>query len=202
VKNIIFDLGGVILDLSVEKTLIQFSSIANIHPERAKELFQTGKGFFDYEKGLISDDEFRAFVRDLFQVNATDEQLDACWNAMLVRITPEKLSLLTRLKEKYNVILLSNTNNIHYNYIQEHIVPATGGISLDDYFHQSHYSHLMNMRKPDVEIYQRVLKENNIAAADTYFFDDNQDNIAGANAVGINAVHVPSHDFILTYFHA
>jgi FMN phosphatase YigB (HAD superfamily) len=202
VKNIIFDLGGVILDLAVEKTLLQFSSLANIHPERAKELFQSGKGFLDYEKGLISDDEFRVFVRELFHVNATDEQLDTCWNAMLVRIAPAKLSLLTRLKEQYNVILLSNTNTIHYNYIQQQIMPTTGGILLDDYFHRSHYSHLMKMRKPDVEIYQRVLAENNIVAADTFFFDDNHDNIAGARAIGINAVHVPSNDFILTYFNA
>ena len=202
IKNLIFDLGGVILDLSVDSTLQQFSVLSGLDRTQVGRLFQNSAGFVDYEKGLISDADFRDFVRKLYNVKASDAQLDQCWNAMLVRIPREKLSLLLKLKEQYNVILLSNTNTIHLEYINGTVVPAAGGHALDHYFHRSYYSHLLKKRKPDAEIFEHVLEENNLTAGQTLFLDDNADNIAGAKAVGIQTVHVTTPDLILDYFHA
>ena len=200
VQNIIFDLGGVILDLSVDSTLQQFSKISGIEKKQVAHLFQSSSGFVDYEKGLLDDDGFRDFVRKLYNVKVSDDQLDQCWNAMLVRIPPQKLDLLLQLKQQYNVILLSNTNTIHLRYINGTVVPAAGGNALDHYFHRSYYSHLMKKRKPDAEIFEQVLQENNLTAAQSLFLDDNADNIAGAQKLGIQTVHVTTPDLILDYF--
>ncbi len=126
IKNLVFDLGGVILDLSVPDTLHSFARVSGIDLPQVKKLFVESEGFLQYEKGEIGDDEFRDFVRRLYAIEASDEELDRCWNAMLLGIPVQKLDLLLQLKEKYSVYLLSNTNTIHLDYIEQKILPATG----------------------------------------------------------------------------
>jgi putative hydrolase of the HAD superfamily len=201
IKNLIFDLGGVILDLSVKDTLESFSTLSGLSLQKAKELFVSSPEFELYEKGAIDDKEFRQFVRKLYNVSVSDDALDKCWNAMLMGLPKSKLDLLLELKKQYNVYLLSNTNNIHLTYINNVIIPpVTGGNSLDDFFHRSYYSHLMGMRKPDAEIFRQVLDDNNLTAGETLFLDDNADNITGAAQVGIQTVHVTHPDLIIEYF--
>jgi putative hydrolase of the HAD superfamily len=119
----------------------------------------------------------------------------------LLGIPQQKLDLLLSLKEKFNVYLLSNTNNIHLNYINDKIMtPVFGEASLDRYFHKAYYSHRMKKRKPDANIYEQVLDENNLQPHETLFLDDNADNIAGANGLGIRTVHVVTPDHIIAYF--
>jgi FMN phosphatase YigB (HAD superfamily) len=201
IKNLIFDLGGVILDLSVKDTLESFAKLSGLSLEKVKELFVSSREFELYEKGGIDDKAFREFVAKLYNVEVTDDALDICWNAMLLGVPKSKLDLLLELKKQYKVYLLSNTNNIHLNYINSVIIPPlTGGDSLDEFFHRSYYSHLMGMRKPDAEIFIRVLDDNNLAADETLFLDDNADNIKGAAGVGIQTVHVTHPDLIIEYF--
>jgi putative hydrolase of the HAD superfamily len=202
IKNLIFDLGGVILDLSVEQTLQAFSDLSGLDKQTVQKIFVTSPSFEVYEKGQLTDDEFRDFVRQAYGVKATDKELDKCWNAMLLGLPIDKLELLTRLKESYNVVLLSNTNNIHLSYINEIIVPGVINVrTLDSYFHRAYYSQRMGMRKPDVEIFEYVLKENNFKAGETLFLDDNKSNVEGASSLGIHTVHVTHPDLILEYFH-
>ena len=118
-KNIIFDLGGVILDLAVSDTLMGFSKLSGLDPQTVTHLFKNSAGFLAYEKGEIDDVEFRAFVRELYKIDASDRQLDECWNAMLLSIPTRKLDLLMALKEKYQTFLLSNTNTIHLDFIKK-----------------------------------------------------------------------------------
>jgi glucose-1-phosphatase len=201
-KNIIFDLGGVILGLAVPRTIAGFSGLSGLPPATVTDLFRNSPGFLAFEKGEITENEFRDFVRDLYKINSTDAELDECWNAMLLTIPYEKLELLTALKSKYNTFLLSNTNTIHLDFINENIIPSMNGIrSLDDYFHKTYYSHLMKKRKPDSEIFLQVLEENGLAASETLFLDDNSDNIEGAKLVGLQTAFVNTDGFILEYFH-
>jgi glucose-1-phosphatase len=203
IKNLIFDLGGVILDLSVKDTLESFSTLSGLPLAKVKELFVSSPEFELYEKGGIGDSEFRQFVGALYGVSVTANALDKCWNAMLVGLPKVKLDLLLTLKKQYKVYLLSNTNNIHLTYINNVIIPPVSGKnSLDDFFHRSYYSHLMGMRKPDAEIFLRVLDENALKAEETLFLDDNADNISGAASLRINTVHVTHPDLILNYFNA
>ena len=201
IKNLIFDLGGVILDLSVPATLESFARLSGLGRERVEDLFYANPGFLQYEKGLLSDADFRDFVREVYSVSATDAQLDACWNAMLLGIPLAKLQLLSKLMESYQVFLLSNTNNIHLQHINHVMLPAvTGGTSLDPFFHKTYYSHIMNKRKPDAEIFEQVLQENSLRAEDTLFLDDHPKNIEGAAALGIQTLHVTTPDLWLTRF--
>lgn len=202
VKNLIFDLGGVILDLSVDNTLQAFSTVSGLKKSVVKERFVSSGGFEKYEKGQLTDTEFRDFVREVYSVKVSDSIIDQCWNAMLLGIPSVKLDLLDQLRNTYQVYLLSNTNNIHLQYIQTKIMPSLRGHkSLDDYFHRAYYSHLMKKRKPDAEIFEHVLEENGLKANESLFIDDNEANIEGAKSLGIKTLHVPTPDLILTYFH-
>jgi FMN phosphatase YigB (HAD superfamily) len=200
IKTLIFDLGGVILDLSVDHTLQAFSKLFNVDKDEVTAIYHKGGGFELYEKGELTDQQFRAFVRETFG-NVTDNEIDECWNAMLLGIPATKLQLLKKLMNSYQVILLSNTNNIHLQYINQMIMPALGAASLDPFFHRTYYSHLMRMRKPDAEIFLKVLTDNNLNPEETLFLDDNKLNVEGANAVGIKTLHVTKPDLIFDYFH-
>lgn len=203
IKNLIFDLGGVILDLSVDHTLQAFSKLSGLSKQKVQDVFQNSPGFNEYEKGKMDDNAFRQYLKKIYNINAADHEIDTCWNAMLLGIPVAKLKLLQRLKEEYRVYLLSNTNDIHLSYINTVMLPGiTGENSLDIYFHKAYYSHQMLMRKPDAEIFEYVLKENNLNPAETLFLDDNALNVAGAKSVGLQTVHVTTPDLILAYFHA
>ncbi len=201
VKNLIFDLGGVILDLAVPRTLGGFSRLSGIAPGKVTEMFKDSEGFLHFERGTMEVDEFREFVRSLYKIKASDEQLDECWNAMLLSIPEERLQLLRKLKDKHQTFLLSNTNTIHLDFINTQVLPRLNGVaSLDDYFHRTYYSHLMGTRKPEAEIFNRVLEENGLVAEETLFLDDNADNIEGAKKLGIQTAFVNTPNFILDYF--
>ena len=201
VKNLIFDLGGVILDLSVDTSLSSFANLSGIEKSTVKRLFASSPEFELYEKGEISNEEFRAFVKKLYSIDAPDETLDACWNAMLLGFPKKKLELLETLKVKYNVYLLSNTNDIHLQHINNILLPQVNHhTSLDDFFHRAYYSHRMKKRKPDAEIFEQVLSEGNFVPSETLFLDDNQSNVEGAAKLGIKTVHVVSPDMIFDYF--
>ncbi|HEU5148620.1 MAG TPA: HAD family phosphatase [Chryseosolibacter sp.] len=203
VKNLIFDLGGVILDLSVDHTLQSFAKLSDLPKEKVQDLYVSTPGFLEYEKGLIDDDTFREFVRRTFSIKADDAAIDACWNAMLRGIPALKLELLLRLQNEFRVFLLSNTNAIHLEHINGQLLPKNGGEnSLDRYFHKAYYSHRMKKRKPDAEIFEQVLEENNLVPEETLFLDDYAVNIDGASALGIKTIHVTSPHLILDYFHA
>lgn len=201
VKNLIFDLGGVILDLDVPKTIGEFARVSGLAPGEVAQRFRDSDGFLKYERGEISDKEFRDFVRDLYAVSITDDELDACWNAMLGGIPASKLDLLQTLRKKYQVFLLSNTNTIHLNYINSTILPPSKSVpSLESYFDRAYYSHVMGKRKPEREIFEQVLDENNLDAEESLFLDDNAENVEGAKLVGLQTAFVNTPDFILTYF--
>jgi len=201
IKNLIFDLGGVILDLSVDTTLSSFATLSGIEKSTVRKLFISSPEFEFYEKGGISDEDFREFVRTVYRINAPDESLDACWNAMLLGFPGRKLELLETLKRKYNVYLLSNTNNIHLQYINNILLPRVNHhSSLDYFFHRTYYSHRMKKRKPDAEIFEQVLYEGKFRPSETLFLDDNQSNVEGAGKLGIKTVHVVNADMVFDYF--
>jgi epoxide hydrolase-like predicted phosphatase len=198
-KNIIFDLGGVILNLSIPAT---FKAFANASGKSVEDIIPhfTSSEFLDYEKGLITDDEFRNKVRHKLQKELSDEAIDQCWNAMLGDIPNDRIQLLQRLNKTHRTFLLSNTNEIHLKHFLKINQESTGEENLDSYFHKTYYSHRLKMRKPDAEIFQYVLKENNLVAEETLFLDDNLSNLAGAASTGIKTFHVRTPELIFSLF--
>ncbi len=203
IKNLIFDLGGVILDLSIDHTLQAFAGLSGVDKKKIDQLYATSPEFLDFEMGMMTDDEFRTFVRKVYSITCSVEDLDTSWNAMLRGLPLIKLQLIENLKKKYSVFLLSNTNSIHLKYINETLLRSTApnALSLDDYFHKAYYSHVMKKRKPHVDIFEQVLMENDLVPSETLFLDDNADNIEGAKLAGIKTAFVNTPDFILKYFH-
>ncbi|GHM98666.1 hydrolase [Cytophagales bacterium WSM2-2] len=199
-KNLIFDLGGVIMDLDFSKTYEAFSKLAKLPVPALKEKMPQVTFFNEYEKGLITDFEFRHQLRLFLNSEVSDQEIDIAWNAMLLDITRERLDLLTRLQSKYNTFLLSNTNSIHLRVVNETVFRSSGVRELDAFFRKAYYSHLMRLRKPDPEIFKQVLKENNLQAAETLFMDDIAENINGAKSVGIQTIQITSTNQILSLF--
>ena len=200
IKNIIFDLGGVILDLSVESTLQSFSEVSNLSKDEIKLIFETSPEFEQYERGEITDTEFRNFIRKVYTIKATDAIIDTCWSSMLKELPKRKLELLLVLKNSYQTFLLSNTNSIHLAFFNDVSLAPHGTNSFDSYFHKDYYSHLMGKRKPDVAIFQQVLDENKLIPEQTVFLDDNLHNLAGADKLGIKTIHIPNPEFFYTLF--
>jgi glucose-1-phosphatase len=200
VKNLIFDLGGVIIDLNVEKTKEAFALMSGKPISEVQEILASSSEFLLYEKGLISDQEFRNSVRHMLKTDATDLEIDAAWNAMLGGIPGNRIELLKKLRNNYQLFLLSNTNNIHLVCFNEIVKSACGSSSLNPYFDRAYFSHIVNMRKPDAEIYNLVLNDNNLLAHETLFLDDNTSNLEGASQLGIQTYHVRYPDMIFSLF--
>ena len=182
INTIIFDLGGVIIDLSIEKTVTAFSRLTGFPPSDILHSYVTTPFFKAYERGEVDDSQFRDSVRKLFSVHSSDAEIDHCWNAMLVDLPVSTLTMLENLKKHFQVFALSNTNTIHINYVNESMLQ---GKVLDSWFHKAYYSHRLGMRKPELEIYQHVLDQNQLIPEQTIFLDDNPDNLKAANSLYI-----------------
>lgn len=197
-KNIIFDLGGVIINLEEQRTITAFAQLSSLPKAAIEKSILQFKEFHLFEKGLISADQFRNALRDEFQIEASDFEIDQCMNAMLLDIPVERIKLIKSLGQ-LTLFLLSNTNQIHYTRFNQIYTATTGEESLNDCFKKAYYSHLVKMRKPDKEIYEMVLRENELRAAETLFLDDNLTNLQGAQSVGISTFQIkhPSQLFEL-----
>ena len=193
IKNIIFDWGGVLIDVTLDKFLAECKSV-DISFEN-KEITGTHKtGFFlEYELGNISDNDARNELRRRAGKYISDAEIDRIWNTMIDRIPEEKLELLYRLKDKYNLYILSNTNAIHW----DNVAP---GLGINDFFKKVFLSHEMHLAKPDTAIYLKALSDAGIKAEETMFIDDSKLNCDAAQSVGINAVHyIPGEDLSLIF---
>lgn len=198
-RNLIFDLGGVIINLETNRTVQAFAQLAGQLPDALRPLM--AEPFFnEYEKGNLTDEQFRAHVRSALSLSCSDEAIDRAWNAMLLDIPTAKIRLLQQLAGSHRLFLLSNTNPIHFACFNAQVAKLTGHESLAPYFERTYYSHQLNMRKPDEEIYKHVLTDAGLTAAETLFLDDNEANLAGAKRVGIQAFHVHHPDVIFDFF--
>lgn len=195
-KNIIFDLGGVIINLDYHKTIRSFEELgcegfAGFYTQQKQHRF-----FSDLETGSITAEEFRDELRRHTGISATDAQIDNAWNALLLDTPQERLDFLAELGKRKRIFLLSNTNGIHKPVFDQTFQAQTGG-TLDKYFEKAYYSHLVADRKPNPSIFQMVLDENGLLASETMFIDDSYQHIEAARAMGIHAVWLQAPQTIL-----
>ena len=189
IKNIIFDLGGVIINLDNRRTEDAFTALG---VKNFREYFGHGfaASFFrDYEVGKISDQEFIGAIRQLAGLgNVPDQSIVESWNALLLDFPEERIRLLKELGRSYRLFLFSNTNALHLAALRRIWAGTFGGGSLEDYFEKTYYSHLMGMRKPDPESFGFILKENNLIGGETLFVDDAIVNVEGAEQAGLKGL--------------
>jgi len=185
IKNVIFDLGGVLLNINYHKTADAFKALGAVQFDELYSQANANHLFESLETGSISEDAFYEAIYQYCETDTTRDQMQLAWNAILLDFRKDSLTVLDNLKDKYNLYLLSNTNSIHLTSFNNTLLEETGHVSLDHYFIKSYYSHLIQMRKPYVETYQWVLNDAKMIAAETLFVDDSVNNINGAMAAGI-----------------
>lgn len=180
IKNIIFDFGDIFINLDKQATYREMAKlgVTKISDEMIAVYHQ-------YEKGLMTTDEFINFYHDKFGVEKED--LVNAWNAVLLDFPKKRLDFLKEVSasKKYRLFLLSNTNDLHIKWVQN----AVGQEFYREFkssFEQFYLSHEINFRKPDSEIYEFVLNENNLIADETLFVDDLKENTDSANKLGIH----------------
>ncbi|MEQ6120946.1 HAD family phosphatase [Reichenbachiella sp. MALMAid0571] len=197
INTFIFDLGGVIIGLDEQATINSFSEITATSPIEIQKRVDNSDIFQHYEKGLISNKAFRKGINKTFDCNLSNQQVDYCWNAMLLSITTQRLELLSALREKYKVIILSNTNKIHIEAFNKILEKVSGKDSLSFFADYVFFSHELNMRKPDIEIYREILTKSKTKASEALFMDDKLENLEGAKKVGIHTKLISSPDQVL-----
>lgn len=188
VKNIIFDLGGVIINLDNQRTEDAFVALG---AKNFREYFGHGfaASFFkEYEIGRISDSQFIDSVRQLIGLSTSDQAIIDSWNALLLDFPAERIQLLKELRKTYRLFLFSNTNALHLAALQQIWIASFGEGSLDQYFEKTYYSHLMGMRKPDQESFEFILRENGLNGQETLFVDDAIVNVEGAEKAGLKGL--------------
>lgn len=188
IRNIIFDYGGVIIDLAMQRTEDAFIQLGvqdfHLH---FNQLIQSAV-FDQFDKGKITEQEFHLQLNLELGTQLSDEQINDAWNAMLGGIPPEKLKLLQDIKRRFRTFLLSNTNIIHLKQLTKYMVQSLGRPNLDPYFEKVYYSFVVGLRKPDAAIFLKVLEENNLLPAETLFIDDSPQHVEGARTVGLHAI--------------
>lgn len=189
VKNIVFDLGGVVMNIDFAKTEAAFAALGFTGFQHYYTQFHASPLFEDFETGKISVDDFTKGIRDHAGINLGDADIVRAWNALLLDFSPAVIRLLQKLKTRYRIFLLSNTNRLHYQAFQE-ILHAATGMFLEDIFERTYYSHDISLRKPGEAIYRKVVEENGLIPAETLFIDDTADNLAGAELAGLQTFHL------------
>ena len=189
-KNIIFDFGGVILNLDYERTTDAFKDLGIKEFDQSYSQLNQTDLFDKFERGEISTAVFRDGLRKAFDQPISDEKLDKAWNAMLLDLPSERLRILERLHSEKRISLLSNTNEIHVQSFESSLKDAQGLDNLTGFFDHVYYSCRTGMRKPESRIFEMVIKEQNYIPAETLFIDDSHQHIEGARKVGLNAYHL------------
>lgn len=190
VEAIIFDLGGVILDIDIRKTNEAFRNLGFESIDEYFGLGHAGYFFRDYEDGTIGDEEFVEKVRQIVGEKVSREEVIRAWNALLGEFPEERIQYLEKLKAHYRIFLFSNTNGIHLKAFKEIFERSNAGRNLDELFEKAYYSHLEGFRKPDTRGFHHIIKENSLDAAQTVFVDDALINVEAARDAGLLGLHL------------
>lgn len=188
IQHIIFDLGGVLLNIDYLLTEQAFVQLG-VHDFAARysQLQQTPL-FDDFEKGSITKETFIDAIKSMISQPVSEAQITAAWNAMLLEFPLRRLQILQQLQLHYNLFLLSNTNEIHEAKFNELLKQQTGFPGPGVFFDKVYYSHRIGMRKPDKAVFEFILQQNNLDTAQTLFIDDSPQHIEAAKALGIQTI--------------
>jgi len=184
IKNILFDLGGVLYHIDYNLTIKAFEKLGidNFHKHFSQQ--QQNNLFDRLETGRVSSEEFISEMKVLLP-KCSDKQIIYAWNALLLEIPQENIQLLEKLSKKYKLYLLSNTNSIHIERINEQLYKKYNFKNLNPLFDTVFLSHEIGMRKPNTDTFEYVLDEAGINANETLFIEDSIQHIESANNVGI-----------------
>lgn len=189
IRNIIFDLGGVLLNIDFKKTAAAFTGLGVKDFDNYFTQFHANPLFKSLEVGGLPDHRFYDELRATASITAGNNAIDRAWNAMLLDFPSERVTRLQELGQQYRLFLFSNTNAIHHAAFHGAFQDRFG-FPLDTLFEKAYYSHLIGHRKPDAEAFHYVIRDSAVEPAETIFIDDTLPNIEAAKAIGLQAALV------------
>lgn len=199
IDAIIFDFGGVIIQLNYQATIDAFKNLGITNFDEMYSQAQQSNLFNDIETGKISSQRFINGLLDFLPSNTSPNKVVEAWNAMILDVPKSNIDFLQNLSKKYRLFLLSNTNSLHidlafrnWNKIAEQ--------PIDQYFENIYLSHEVEMRKPNKEIFELVCNENQLNVENTLFIDDSEQHIIGAKSIGLQTIHHKSNELLHSLF--
>jgi glucose-1-phosphatase len=191
-QGIIFDLGGVILNLDFSRTIQEFKTLSpGLSGENFLGRVNQASFFSDYEIGKITSDELVEKFNQFYESNLSTSDFTRCWNAMILDFPMERIHLIEKLRrDGRKLYLLSNINELHELAVEESFRRLNLNFSFFDLFDKVYYSHRVGLRKPDLRIFKTVLENNLLTASKTLFIDDSLQHVVAARELGIEAIHL------------
>ena len=198
-EAIIFDLGGVLINLDYQKTTKAFEALGVTDFSELYSQAAQAELFSDFETGKISAQRFINELLVYLPKGTSPNKVVQAWNEMILDVPKKRISLLSELKKSYPVFLLSNTNELHVPVVRREWAKVTD-LPMEHYFDKVYFSHEMGMRKPHVETFQEVCRREGLQAEKTLFIDDTLQHIEGAKKAGLQVVHLVETDFLDQFF--
>jgi FMN phosphatase YigB (HAD superfamily) len=190
VKTLIFDLGNVIIDLKDEQHWWEEVFLSMFDRNAVLKLYQ--EGFFrNYESGKMSDDDFLNSLSVYLKDGYALEDIRSGWIELLGDLPRHRLETLEHLRQSFDILLLSNTNDIHLQYIHKNLEEEYSHNPFDRIFRKQYYSHHLGTSKPEKEIYSLLIADSGIVPEASLFMDDKPENLTAAEAMGIKTLHIP-----------
>ena len=194
--TIIFDFGGVILDINPDLSRRKFAVMLGEGNARRLEEEQVPQ---QYESGRMTRDEFIAKINQIGGTNYSEEEILNAWNAMLLSYQSPRIEWIKRLRKTHKLLMLSNTNESHFEYFHNKLI-AEYGVTFYQLFDHVYLSHEMGLLKPSLEIFQKVIEEQQINPARTLFIEDTQRNADAARKVGLQTLLIPRNGNFYEFF--
>lgn len=197
IKNIIFDLGGVIYDIRYQNVPESFAKLGiSNFAEYYTKAHQSGEIDL-FEEGKISPAEFRNFIRSISPIQLTDKQIDDAWNSIMIDIPEYRIEMLQELKNHYSLFLFSNTNQLNYDAFTVQMREKFGYDIFQTLFKKAYFSHQIHIKKPLIESFQFILNEQQLNPMETLFIDDTLRHVEGAQKVGLHTYHLQDGEDIV-----
>lgn len=197
IKSIVFDLGGVLMNIDFKRTFEAFEAIGFRGAEQAFQDPDINRLCMDFETGVYCSIEMRRKFREMTGFKCNDIQFDTAWNALLMDFPEERIRRVQELAKKYKTYLLSNTNPIHSKYFNAELNKHFGIESMDHLLDKAWYSHNLGFRKPDERTFHKVLKASRLVPEETLFADDYEPNVRVAESLGMHAIHITAEFTII-----
>ncbi len=197
--TLLFDFGGVLVDLDRERCVREFNAIGLDITKYLGAYRQAGP-FSLIEQGKMSIPEFCNEIRQITgRLDTTDQAIVSAWESFLPGVPAERLDMLLKIKQHYPLNLLSNTNQIHWRQARDEFF-AYQGHQVGDFFDHIFLSCEMGLEKPAPELYEAVIKELGVPASDILFFDDSEVNCEAARRCGMQSLLAPAGSQWFKYF--
>lgn len=200
IKNLLLDMGGVILDVSYQRVIETFKSYGIENFDKVYTQAKQVEIIDLFEEGKCSAEEFRDGVRKLVGKELSDEQINKAWFSMILEIPRDVIQLLGVLKLKYRLFLFSNTNVLHIEYLKKEFERQLGFDLFNCVFDKAFFSNEIHHRKPHPESFKYVLEQAGIEAEETLFIDDSKQHLEGASKVGLNTYWLTNGETLIDLY--